>query len=123
MTATPDCGPEALTALAAAHGVATSVDAIRSSLAPDRRGASLLELVEAARAIGLDALAVETGVDHLDDLPLPFVAHVDGHHWVLVRSLAEDAVVLEDPHDGPQATRRSVFAQRWSGFALVVQSD
>jgi ATP-binding cassette, subfamily B, bacterial len=118
-----DCGPAALSALAAEHGIAITVRELCDRLPHHARGSSLLELTGCARGLGLDAFAVEATPADFDALPLPLVAHVDGSHWVLVRATTEDAVLIEDPSKGPLAVRRAVFDRRWSGFALVVHCD
>ena len=118
-----DCGPACLSALAAEHGVTIGIRELCDRLPHDGRGSSLQELADCARGLGLDAFAIRATPDRLEELPRPFVAHVDDRHWVLVRDCTDDAVVLEDPAAGPQAVRRVVFDGRWTGFALVVHSD
>lgn len=89
--------------------------------------ATLAEIVDGAAAAGLCATALKVSRRRLAELPVPWIAHVDGGHWVVVHGAAEDEVVVSDPARGAGKLERGAFEARWSGwcavFAPVVQSD
>ena len=96
-----DCGPEALRALAAHHGIATTLaEARHLTGASGTNGVSLADLAKAARALGLDAQAVKDAP--LEGLPFPAVVHLDGNHWQYA--------------DAPTPS----LSRRFTGYALVV---
>ncbi|MGE3620048.1 MAG: cysteine peptidase family C39 domain-containing protein, partial [Acidimicrobiia bacterium] len=83
-----DCGPAALSALLAGHGVAASPDRLREMCRTDVDGTSIDALAVAARRHGLDCSQVVVPVEHLthsDRLPaLAVTRRADGLTHVVV---------------------------------------
>jgi len=114
-TSAMDCGPAALTALAAGHGLEVSYAELRDRCQTDVDGTSIDVLEILARELGFDATQVVIPDDHLllGDRPLPAIAIVvlpDGatHFVVLWRQVAGWIQVM-DPAVG----------RRWMPVARV----
>src|SRR5215472_13282373 len=73
-TSAMDCGPAALTALLAGHGLSVSYGRLREACQTDVDGTSIDRLETVAVQLGLDAEQILVPVDHLflpDTAPLP----------------------------------------------------
>lgn len=92
-----------------------------------RQEATLVEIVEGAAAAGLHATPLKVSRRRLDELPVPWIAHVDGEHWIVVHRVEGASVIASDPARGAGRLGRGAFEARWSGwcavFAPFVQSD
>lgn len=82
-------------------------------------GASLDEIVSVARELGLPATAAKASRARLEELSRPFVAHVDGVHWIVVHRVEAASVVISDPARGAGRLSRAAFEARWTGWCAL----
>lgn len=108
------CGEAALLVVCRALGVRR---VFRESVLA--RDASLADIVACARSMGLPAAAVKASSRRIGDLPAPWIAHVDGHHWIVVHDVAGHDAVVSDPARGAGRLDRAALERRWSGWAAV----
>lgn len=111
MTIEDGCGDAALRVVCGLLGTRARV-----AVAP---GASLADLVAAGAAAGLGARALKASRRRLAAIPVPFIAHVDGSHWVVVHAVRGDEVIVSDPARGAGALARGELEGRWSGWCAV----
>jgi ATP-binding cassette subfamily B protein len=114
-----DCGPTCLMMVAAAHGRQFPLTYLRDRSYISREGVSALGIMEAAEAIGFRAMTVkvpfDTGKDTacLINAPLPYVAHWNQNHFVVVYKANQRHVWIADPAAGKFKLSRKDFEKSW----------
>lgn len=91
-----------------------------------REGFSMLDMKEYLQTIGMDADGYRVSLDKLADLRLPVITVVEtkGYkHFVLIKGVKDDRVLIGDPAAGNRVERRSDFEAHWDKAVLIVKSD
>lgn len=122
--AMPDLGLAALLLVAKFHGIAAEAEQVRQHLAADGNALSDLELLAAAKYLGLKARMVYVKLAQLQSTPLPCIAlsPEDGKHFVIVAADADRVVVQDFPAQAPHVCAIDEIGQRWSGKVLLLAS-
>jgi HlyB family type I secretion system ABC transporter len=119
-----DCGASALATVALHYRLAFGLQQVREYAYTDRRGATLLDLLRGAETLGFSAMGVRADFEHLEQVPLPAIAHVktsdDTGHYVVVHRVRGNRVLIADPRHGLDTLSREEFLKRWSGHLLVL---
>ena len=68
-----DCGAACLVSVAGSYGYQFSVSKVRQIAGTDKRGTSMLGMVEAAQVMGFQAKAVRAGAEVIRQIPLQLV--------------------------------------------------
>ena len=108
-----DCGPACLRMVLSYYGKTLSSQAIHDTLQPDRDGVSLYDIQQTAESFDLQASAYATSLDHLRHLTGPFIAHVDGNHFVVVYRVTKNKLRIADPATGLETVSLKSFASRF----------
>ena len=108
-----DCGPACLRMVLSYYGKTLSSQAIHDTLQPDRDGVSLYDIQQTAESFDLQAAAYATSIDHLRHLTGPFIAHVDGNHFVVVYRVTKNKLRIADPATGLETVSLKSFASRF----------
>ena len=122
-----DCGATCLRMIARHYDRYYSLEYLRELTHMGKQGVSLLEISDAAEAIGMQTLGVSVEFDRLyDDIPLPFIAHWEDDHFVVVHDIKPDRVWIADPAQGQYTLSREEFLEGWSedgeeGVILVLE--
>ena len=121
-TALRDCGQKALAHVCSVMGDEKTAGKLKQLTAAGDHGFTAAELRDTANQHGLEASAVWGNSVGLDNLPLPFIAHYNDHHYVSVQKVGEENVELYDSRLSRVTTMpRNSFRAQWSGLALVFQ--
>lgn len=135
-----DCGAACLASIGAHYGVNIPIAKIRQFANTDKRGTNVLGMIEAAEKMGFTAKGVKGGIDALDKIPLPAVAHVvvkeQLHHYVVIYKVnivaekstinnQQSTIIVMDPAYGKMETYSyEDFQKIWSGvLVLFAQSE
>jgi len=117
-----DCGPTCLTMIARYYGLKASVNRMRERCNVGAEGTSMLGLIETLQSLGFEAKGLKTTVALLKELKPPFIAHWNGHHYIVVYAVGERGIVVADPALGYVDTLTpDTFASHWSGFVIAPQ--
>lgn len=122
-----DCGATCLRMIARHYNRYYSLEYLRELTHMGRQGVSLLEISDAAETIGMQTLAVSVEFERLhDDIPLPFIAHWEDDHFVVVHDIKPDKVWIADPAEGKYTLTPKEFMEGWShdgeeGVILVLE--
>jgi ATP-binding cassette, subfamily B, bacterial len=109
-----DCGVTCLRMIAKYHGKNVPLAELRERAHLDREGASLTGIANAAEAIGLRTLGVKVPFQRLKkDIPLPFIAHWEQKHFVVVYGFEQDKVLVADPAVGHLRMTEREFRNGW----------
>lgn len=117
-----DCGPTCLTMLARYYGLNASVNRMRERCNVGAEGTSMLGLIETLESIGFEAKGIKTTPALLHELTTPFIAHWNGHHYIVVYELREGSAVVADPALGYlDHVPLDVFGSHWSGYVITLK--
>lgn len=123
-TAETDCGPACLTALLRWQGRRVKLVDLRSDMDPGRDGSSGVVMRQTAQRWGLPLQAQlvdpQQLVQHLGELPLPLVLHLNRQHYVIADRLRGDHVEIMDPAVGRRRISRMDLASEISGMELYI---
>jgi ATP-binding cassette subfamily B protein len=118
-----DCGAACLATVARSHGLDAPLGAIREHAGTDRRGTTLLGMIEAARSLGFEAKAIRAQLQALQEIPLPAIAHVrmyDRLHYIVIYAVAQERIVAADPARGIVKYSLEEFASCWNGILILL---
>lgn len=88
-----------------------------------REGFSLLDMKRVLAAHGFDADGFEQPLDKLGEVNVPAIVLLNDNgylHFVVVKGLQPDRVLVGDPAQGTRALAREVFAKNWQNGVLFV---
>lgn len=115
-----DCGPTCLAMLGQFWGYRFNLNTLRELAKVGRSGASLKNLAGAAEQAGFSARPVRASLGKMREQRLPWIAHWQGDHYVVVYKIQGDRVVLSDPARGRRTVSREAFLESWTGYGLLV---
>ncbi|MFH0756278.1 MAG: peptidase domain-containing ABC transporter [Bacteroidota bacterium] len=120
-----DCGPACISSVMAHYGMRIPVSRIRQLARTDHQGTSMYGMVQALKQLDFEARGLQGSADHMDKLPLPFIAHLvrkDGnHHYVTVYNVNGKSLKIMDPADGEIKRRQKTeFGECWSGSVIAM---
>ncbi|POS01002.1 peptidase domain-containing ABC transporter [Flavobacterium croceum] len=124
-----DCGAACLASIGNYYKVNLPIARIRQYANTDKRGTNVLGVIEAAEKMGFTAKGVKGGIDALDKIPLPAIAHIivkeQLHHYVVVYSVTKNKITVMDPGVGKMETYSyEEFQKVWTGvLILFAKSD
>lgn len=119
-----DCGAACLASIGNHYKVNLPIARIRQYANTDKRGTNVLGIIEAADKMGFTAKGVKGGIDAIDKIPLPAIAHVvvkeQLHHYVVIYSVSKDKIEVMDPAFGKMETYTfEAFQKIWSGVLVL----
>ena len=124
-----DCGAACLASIGNHYKVNLPIARIRQFANTDKRGTNVLGMIEAAEKMGFTAKGVKGGMDAIDKIPLPAVAHIvvkeQLHHYVVIYSVTKDKISVMDPAQGKmESYTYEEFQKVWTGvLILFAQND
>lgn len=124
-----DCGAACLASIGNHYGVQLPIARIRQFANTDKRGTNILGMIEAADKMGFTAKGVKGGVDALDKIPLPAVAHIivkeQLQHFVVIYEVSKTHINYMDPGEGIMIkVKLDEFKETWTGvLILLAQKD
>ena len=114
-TEAKDCGPTCIKMIAKYYGKIINTQQIRDLSETTRAGSSLLGLSEAAESIGFRTLGVKLAFNKLSEAPVPFIAHWDKQHYVIVYKITKNKIYVADPAHGLLTYSPDEFIKHWIG--------
>jgi predicted double-glycine peptidase len=91
-----------------------------------REGFSMLDMKDYLQSIGMSADGYRVNLDKLADLRVPVITVIEtkGYkHFVLIKGIKDDRVLIGDPAAGNRVEKRSDFEAHWDQAVLIVKSD
>ena len=125
-----DCGAACLASIGNHYKVNLPIARIRQYANTDKRGTNVLGIIEAAEKMGFSAKGVKGGMDAIDKIPLPAIAHVvvkeQLHHYVVIYNVSSPsgrsggAITAMDPAFGKMETYTfEEFQKIWTGVLVL----
>lgn len=90
------------------------------------KGFSLLDIKKYLESLGLPSDGFRVGLDKIAEVGVPIIALVDlnGYrHFVVVKGIREDSVLVGDPAIGLKVWPREDFERMWNGIAFAIRSE
>jgi len=127
-----DCGPTCLKMVAAFYGMNYPIELVREQSYLSRNGVNLLNLSEASKALGLDAMLYKFTLNGLYEksIPLPCILHWNQDHFVVlykIKIFASDVkFYVADPAIGKLVYNKRQMQEFWcqgqqKGVALLLE--
>lgn len=122
-----DCGAAALASISAYYKLQIPIARVRQYVNTDRRGTTLLGLVEGARRLGFEGKGVKIEKDgKFPEIALPAIAHVLAQgkypHYIVVYKAAKNKIRIMDPEKGDLKTiTLQKFYEEWTGFMVLLR--
>ncbi|MGB7479064.1 MAG: NHLP family bacteriocin export ABC transporter peptidase/permease/ATPase subunit [Burkholderiaceae bacterium] len=116
-----ECGAAALAMVLAHHGRWVPMEELRVLCGISRDGSKALNLVKAARMLGLDARGVRLEPQGLAEIPLPAILFVDMNHFVVLEGSSPGWFHVNDPAGGRRRIAAAEFDGMFSGVALIFE--
>ncbi len=117
---TADCGAACLAMVAQYWGKRLNLNMLRNLAGVGRSGASLKGLANAAERLGFQSRPVRSSFNRLAEQPLPWIAHWQGDHYVVVYRVKGKRVIMSDPALGRRSISVTEFQANWTGYALLL---
>ena len=127
-----DCGAACLASIGAHYKFNLPIAKIRQFANTDKRGTNVLGMIEGAEKMGFTAKGVKGGLDAIDKIPLPAIAHVvvqeQLHHFVVIYKVSASPdpskgggnITIMDPAFGKMETYTfESFQKIWTGVLIL----
>ncbi|AOW12858.1 ABC transporter [Hydrogenophaga crassostreae] len=117
-TEAAECGLACLAMVLNHHGVATDLAALRSRHTVAMTGVTLATLTDIAQKEQLGTRGLRLELNELAQLRLPAILHWDLNHFVVLKSVSRDQVVVHDPAFGERRLTFAEVSRHFTGVAL-----
>ena len=118
------CGPKSLIIVCHKLGIESDLEEMKTLCGyDDKTGATLLGLLNAGKAKGLQAVGMKIGLDELAAFKGSSIAHLWDNHFVVVEPGDADTIMVTDPPNDPKSVKKDDFKKAYSGFALLIAKD
>ena len=117
-TETSECGLACLVMVLHHHGLRTDLNTLRRRRGSSRQGLTLKSLMQLADQEQLASRPLRLEPHELQRLRLPAVLHWDLDHFVVLKSVGRNSVVLHDPARGELRMTLADFGRHFTGVAL-----
>lgn len=119
-----DCGAACLASIGNHFKVNLPLARIRQYANTDKRGTNVLGIVEAAEKMGFTAKGVKGGLDSLNKIPLPAIAHIitkeQFQHYVVIYKVEKSIITVMDPGFGKMETYTfEQFQKTWTSVLIL----
>lgn len=123
-----DCGAVCISSVCAYYKNYISIAQVRQYANTDRKGTTVLGLVEACKKIGFNAKGVKATFEVLSDITMPAIAHVKltatGSHFIVIYKITSKYVLIMDPEDGKMHKySHQSFKEIWSGILVILTPE
>ncbi|GEM_PF-2771980 len=118
-----DCGAACLAMICRHFDVHIRLEQLRDFTSVDRQGATLESLADAGERLGFVARGISVTFAELTDFGLPFVAHWQGYHYVVVYGVDKHQIWIADPASGFKQLTKAEFEKGWQGTCLLLERD
>lgn len=120
-TDSTDCGAACLATVARTHKLKVDLAEIRRYAGSGAHGTNVLELIQAAKQIGLEARGIRAAPNQLDRVQVPCVAHVvigNLEHYVVIHRVTTRRLMIADPARGLLRMPLEQFLGIWTGVLI-----
>ncbi len=125
---TRDCGAACLATIFQRYKLKVPLVHVREKMKVNRNGASIYDIIEAAKAYNLQGKALQGNFNELKEIlekghiQYPLVAHIvtEGSmgHFIVLDKIKKDKIIGFDPAKGKYKENISAFCAMWTGYII-----
>jgi len=117
-TEAAECALACLAMVASYWGHRIDLPSIRQRFSVSLKGATLKSLLGMAQSLELQARPLKLDLQHLPQLKLPCVLHWDMNHFVVLKQVRGESVVIHDPAAGERRLSMAQVSEHFTGVAV-----
>ncbi len=117
-TEAAECGLACLAMVAGYYGYPSDLAELRRRLTVSLKGVNLRDLVRMADQMGFASRPVRLELDELQQLKTPCILHWNLNHFVVLKHVAGDHIVIHDPAVGMSRLALPAVSRHFTGVAL-----
>ncbi len=118
-----ECGLACLAMVAGFHGFQTDIIELRRAYPVSLNGSNLIGLLHTAEKMGLQGRPVRAELTALRKLKKPCILHWKMNHFVVLKKVLGNKIVVHDPAKGVQTYTLEQASPLFSGVALELYSS
>lgn len=116
-----ECGLTCLAMILSYHGYKTDISTMRRKFSTTNRGVTLKSLMDISKKLGLATRALKVELSHIKQVRLPAVVHWDMNHFVVLKSVSKNKLVVHDPALGEREYTEAEFSEHFTGIVLELE--
>ncbi len=117
-----DCGAACLCMISNYYGIKCSIQQARKITETGQDGVSIWGLIEGAKRIGLAGNSYKGNTadlkKYLSDNPSPVILHMKINHFVVVKKISKNFLIVYDPAYGKRKYNWKMIDSEWSGYII-----
>lgn len=117
-TEVAECGLACLAMVASYHGHKTDLATLRHKFPISLRGVTLQTLIEIADKLDFACRPLRLELDELDQLQTPTILHWDMNHFVVLKRVTPNYIIIHDPAQGIRKVPLKEVSDHFTGIAL-----
>ena len=115
---TAECGLACMTMVARYHGHNVDLNGMRQRFSLSISGATLRSLMDLAGQMGFATRALRVDIGSLGRVSAPAILHWDMNHFVVLKAVRRDGVVVHDPALGRRVVGNAELSKHFTGVVL-----
>lgn len=117
-TEAAECGLACLAMIAGYHGYSTDLTHLRHKFSVSAHGATLKQIMDIAAKLNFASRALKLDMEDLAQLQTPCMLHWEMKHFVVLKSVQGNKVIIHDPAIGERLLSLEQVAKLFTGVAL-----
>ena len=113
-----ECGLACMAMVARYHGHDVDLNGMRQRFWLSISGATLRSLMDLAGQMGFTTRALRVDVESLARVSAPAILHWDMNHFVVLKAVRRDAIVIHDPALGRRVVGNAELSKHFTGVVL-----
>ncbi|WP_206998684.1 peptidase domain-containing ABC transporter [Trinickia mobilis] len=114
-----DCGAACLAMICRHYGIPMTLGKLRELANVTTQGATLESLARTGESLGFTTRGVQCTFEAMLGFELPFIAHWEGYHYIIVYGMGKRWVRVADPAFGFRKLSVEEFERGWGGTCLL----
>jgi ATP-binding cassette subfamily B protein len=114
-----DCGAACLAMICKYYGIGLTLGKLRDMANVTTGGASMAGLANVGESLGFAVRGMQATYESLLGFDMPFIAHWEDYHFVVVYGISRNHVWVADPGRGYAKMTVAEFEKGWSGSVLL----
>jgi len=114
-----DCGAACLAMISRHYGIVMTLGKLREMANVTTDGATMESLARVGESLGFTTRGMRCTYEALLGFDLPFIAHWEGYHFVVVYGVSRTHVWVADPGPGFRKMTVEEFERGWTGTCLL----